>query len=1134
MAEDPVAKDVAPPAVLDPTAPPFGGAAGRGRPRPAIPNAPTGAAPMVGAASTMMTNPGDTMPIGTPPEMPADWRYTIHDEIARGGMGRVVEATDTVLGRTVAVKEALSLDPDAIARFQRETRITARLEHPSIVPVHDAGITPNGSPFYVMRKISGRPLEELVGSITEVGGRLALVPHIVAAAHAVAHAHERGIVHRDIKPANILVGDAGETIVIDWGLAKAIGETDEAERSGEPRKSGRSQAATAQVVLDDDEALKTRAGIVFGTPGFMAPEQLRGAPVDERGDVYALGATLYHLLARRPPHYSKVPGEMMRAAAEGPPAPLRELAPGVPPELATIVDKALAHDRAQRYQNAGGLADDLQRFLTGQLVASHHYSPRERIVRFVRQNRALVGVSITASLALIVGGSLAISRIVAARDQAADEARIAVDEKHVADAERAKAVDSLQQLTLTDARTKATEEPTRAVALVKPLVASAHWREARDVAAAARAQGVAFALPASPHTMSLELSRDGQRALAAGDDGIVRIYELGKRTSRTVGDAKAPVLARFGDAEHTVVWFRDNHITLVDVASGSHREVMTPTPIVKLEVSGPIAYWTDPQHAVWKLDLASGAPIKLVVDEPVWSVSPSPDGRWIALGGETHLLLVDRTAGTLPPEIIATGKLHEVAWAADGTHLAMLLDDQAIDLELDPSPAIIHRVTVGNRHGIAFSNGHMFTAGPMGISQVSRDAIPARATGSDYTLGVHDAHGDVVIAGRPLGVLVMSDDGDHMLSSPLRLARVEASSTGPYVVGATDNRLLVWNLDDVLARHVGDPSPNGAMFVTGDQLIVTYVDMPAEWIDLRTDKHSPLGMVAGGISELVPAPDGQRAIVIDGTHHGRLFAPVGEPVDLGDLDHAAFLDDRRLVLATPDGAIQLARQAPLVQRGQPIVTLAVTASDGGWIAAAFADHTLWRTNLEAKAATTLAVAATPARDALTLGPDGDVVFGAGNELRIWHADGTSAAVATFAKSIATIAYIDHAHVLVITSDGTAAVASTAHPGEVDPLAMPILSPSLGADGLLVAQTAGGVLEAIDPAAKERWPLAAPHGQQGSAQLSPDGRRVLAITASGVLVWPLALPRDPDATSHWIDTLTNAVSDHGPTAPLDWR
>ncbi|MEO7091774.1 MAG: serine/threonine-protein kinase, partial [Polyangiales bacterium] len=166
-------------------------------------------------------------PVASEPPPPPEARYALGEEIARGGMGRVVDATDTVLGRVVAFKEALSEDPEARRRFAREIRITARLEHPSIVPVHDAGTTAEGSPFYVMRKVSGRPLEDLVVEADSLAKRLALVPHVLAAAQAIAHAHERGVLHRDLKPSNILVGSLGETVVIDWGLAKVIDEPDE-------------------------------------------------------------------------------------------------------------------------------------------------------------------------------------------------------------------------------------------------------------------------------------------------------------------------------------------------------------------------------------------------------------------------------------------------------------------------------------------------------------------------------------------------------------------------------------------------------------------------------------------------------------------------------------------------------------------------------------------------------------------------------------------------------------------------------------------------------------------------------------------------------------------------------------------
>ena len=222
-------------------------------------------------------------------------RYASGEEIARGGMGRVVEATDTLLDRVVAVKEALTTDPEALRRFARETKITARLEHPSIVPVYDAG-GEGETPFYVMRRVTGRPLADLIAAAPTLAERLALVPNLLAAAQAVAHAHRRGIIHRDIKPSNILVGELGETVVIDWGLAKVVGEPE----PDDPYASVADRKVDARA-----EDTLTRFGTVFGTPGFMSPGQLRGDPVGPTGDVYALGASLYYLLAARPPHHCR-------------------------------------------------------------------------------------------------------------------------------------------------------------------------------------------------------------------------------------------------------------------------------------------------------------------------------------------------------------------------------------------------------------------------------------------------------------------------------------------------------------------------------------------------------------------------------------------------------------------------------------------------------------------------------------------------------------------------------------------------------------------------------------------------------------------------------------------------------------
>ncbi|MBA2543504.1 MAG: serine/threonine protein kinase, partial [Deltaproteobacteria bacterium] len=152
-------------------------------------------------------------------------RYEQVCEHARGGLGRVVRAVDKRLGRTVAVKELLPRAANGStaaneARFLREALITARLEHPGIVPVHEAGRWPSGDPYYVMKLVEGRTLKELIHASSTLRDRLSLLPHVTAVADAVGYAHSQGVIHRDLKPSNVIVGEFGETIVVDWGLAR--------------------------------------------------------------------------------------------------------------------------------------------------------------------------------------------------------------------------------------------------------------------------------------------------------------------------------------------------------------------------------------------------------------------------------------------------------------------------------------------------------------------------------------------------------------------------------------------------------------------------------------------------------------------------------------------------------------------------------------------------------------------------------------------------------------------------------------------------------------------------------------------------------------------------------------------------
>ncbi|MBK9035334.1 MAG: serine/threonine protein kinase [Myxococcales bacterium] len=190
-------------------------------------------------------------------------RYDVLGEHGRGGLGRVFRARDREMGRDVALKELLHRGASSELRFFREALITARLEHPGIVPVHEAGRWPDGTPFYAMKLVAGRPLKALIDACTKTDERLALLPHIIAVADAIAYAHDRKIIHRDLKPSNVIVGEFGETVVIDWGLAKDISseaEPDDAAEDGPYRTSAPAPGVTV-------------VGSVLGTPAYMAPEQ---------------------------------------------------------------------------------------------------------------------------------------------------------------------------------------------------------------------------------------------------------------------------------------------------------------------------------------------------------------------------------------------------------------------------------------------------------------------------------------------------------------------------------------------------------------------------------------------------------------------------------------------------------------------------------------------------------------------------------------------------------------------------------------------------------------------------------------------------------------------------------------------
>jgi eukaryotic-like serine/threonine-protein kinase len=301
-------------------------------------------------------------------------RYRLIERVGEGGMGVVYRAHDRELARDVALK-VVSLPgaeaPGTEERLRREAQILARLEHPGIVPVHDVGVLADGRLYYAMKLVRGRRLDAHLRAEPSLPEALRVFARIC---ETVAFAHDRGVLHRDLKPENVMVGGFGEVLVLDWGLAKLMGRDEP-----EPRASATAPAQGA-----------TAHGTVLGTPGFMAPEQARGEldRIDERSDVYALGALLRWTLAGGAPGPSEEPGApaAARAEAHGP------FADAAPKPLLAVCAKALDPDPAERYPSVRDLAADVARYLDGRAVAAYPEGLLERVRRLLRVNRALLAL----------------------------------------------------------------------------------------------------------------------------------------------------------------------------------------------------------------------------------------------------------------------------------------------------------------------------------------------------------------------------------------------------------------------------------------------------------------------------------------------------------------------------------------------------------------------------------------------------------------------------------------------------------------------------------------------------------------------------------------------------------------------
>jgi WD40 repeat protein len=826
-----------------------------------------------------------------------------------GGMGQTFRARDRRLGRDVVIKQPLKAEPglDLRARFEREALLTARLQHPSIVGVYEAGRFDDGEPFFAMPLVRGAPLFDEIARRSTLEERIALLGNVTAVCEAVAYAHEQGIVHRDIKPANILVGSFGETVLIDWGLATDVRD---ATADG-------TSVVGAPAVGDG----LTQLGV--GTVQYMPPEQALGSAPDPRMDVYALGATLYHTLAGVPPYGSAASGEARKQLLAQAPRPLAEIAPQVPPALCDIITRAMARDPGERFATANALAAELRRYQTGQLVESRRYGPGEILRHFARKHRAPLIVAAIAAVVLAAAAITSAVRIARSTRAASAAQQRAEDNERLSQQELRRGL-GVSASRLAPIPTRRLDALALAVDAVAPDLAAGRAPVPEAL------QGLYDAIGAGAPAVVLDANTTAVRGFAFSSDGAL--------------------LATVSPGEHAVhLWDgRTGRPLGTAAAGGAHFSVRD----LRFSPDGRwlLTWGTEPPQAqLWPV--AHGRPITLSLDGSIAGAEFLADEE-IAIAGNALRLFgrdgVERGEHALPAPAatlaVAAGRIavgtiagDVIVWNASGDVLASLRVPSVSTLALSQDGerlallgsklvevrTVSSQAPVVARVALAEGTGDQMTVAFAGRSLVVSDRVRATSIVIDVSrdTGVPRA----TALGSWLGT------GEPWIGRPGRLEYLDLEALTP--VRATDGPpgLAVEALASAPGRRIAVATERATWLV--DARAGERGSLPG-----HTSEVTALAVADGSV---VSAGLDGRLIAWDPQYRRTASTAIGsEVVDMVALSRA-------VVVGTADGSVDafaldaggLAPRMPLVPPGAPISALGV-APDRRLVLAARADGEL--------------------------------------------------------------------------------------------------------------------------------------------------------------------------------------------------